>query len=107
MKARYADPDGLPKQRLIAKVMERIVRQEIPAAVVNNPLLDWTPETGAVAVSPVKDADAPAGAPRGAARGPRARRALPPLAAASSRPSARPIPSTRDEPDLHRAAAST
>ena len=32
LKARYADPDGLPKQRMIQRVMERIVRQEIPAA---------------------------------------------------------------------------
>ena len=62
IKARYADPDGAPKQRLIAKVMDAIVQQTIPAAVVNNPLLDWTPETGAVVASPVKDADAPAGA---------------------------------------------
>jgi hypothetical protein len=62
LKARYADADGLAKQRLIATVMDKIVRQEIPAAVVNNPLLDWTPATGAVVASPVKDADAPAGA---------------------------------------------
>jgi hypothetical protein len=61
LKARYAEPDGLPKQRMIAKVMERIVRQEIPAAVVDNPLLDWNPETNAVTPSPAKDADAPAG----------------------------------------------
>jgi len=62
LKARYRDQtDGLPRQRLIAKVMERIVRQEIPAAVVNNPLLDWNPETNAVSVSKVKDAEAPAG----------------------------------------------
>jgi hypothetical protein len=61
LKARYAEADGLPRQRLIAKVMERIVRQEIPAAVVDNPLLDWNPETNAVSRSGVKDADAPAG----------------------------------------------
>ena len=61
LKARYAEPDGLPKQRMIAKVMERIVRQEIPAAVVNNPLLDWNPETNAVTASTVKDAEAPPG----------------------------------------------
>jgi len=61
LKARYADPNGLPMQRMIVKVMDRIVRQEIPAAVVDNPLVDWTPETNAVAVSTVKDAEAPAG----------------------------------------------
>jgi hypothetical protein len=62
LKARYADPQGLASQRLIAKVMDRIVRQEIPAAVIDNPLLDWTPETNAVAVSPVKDGEPPAAA---------------------------------------------
>ncbi len=62
IKARYADSDGAPKQRLVAKVMDAIVRQTIPAAVVNNPLMDWTPETGAVVLSPVKDADPPGGA---------------------------------------------
>ncbi len=61
LKARYADKDGLEKQRMIAKVMERIVRQEIPAAAVNNPLVDWNPETNAVTKAGVKDADAPAG----------------------------------------------
>ncbi|HJS57972.1 MAG TPA: hypothetical protein VKA01_07710 [Vicinamibacteria bacterium] len=61
LKARYADKDGLEKQRMIAKVMERIVRQEIPAAAVNNPLVDWNPETNAVTKAGVKDADTPAG----------------------------------------------
>jgi hypothetical protein len=62
IKARYADPDGLARQRLIAAVMDRIVRQEIPAVAVNNPLVDWTPETGAVALSTVMDTPAPPGA---------------------------------------------
>ncbi len=46
----YSDPDpnGLSRQRLILKVMERIVRQEIPAAVIDNPGLLWDPETNAV-----------------------------------------------------------
>ncbi len=61
LKGRYADKDGLEHQRMIATVMERIVRQEIPAAVVNNPLLDWDPARNTVAKSPVKDADAPTG----------------------------------------------
>jgi hypothetical protein len=41
----YSDPTpaGLAKQRTILKVMERIVRQEIPAAVVDNPDLLWDP----------------------------------------------------------------
>jgi hypothetical protein len=62
LKARYADPAGLARQRLIQKVMERIVLQEIPRAVINNPLLDWTPETNAVRVSPARDAGPPPGA---------------------------------------------
>ena len=62
LKARYAEKDGLPKQRLIQQVMERIVRQEIPAAVVNNPLLDWDPKANTVRPSTVKDAEAPKGA---------------------------------------------
>jgi hypothetical protein len=46
----YADPTpaGLARQRLILRVMERIVRQEIPAAVVDNPDLLWDPETNTV-----------------------------------------------------------
>jgi hypothetical protein len=46
----YADPSpaSLAKQRLILKVMERIVRQEIPAAAIDNPNLLWNPETNEV-----------------------------------------------------------
>ncbi|HZM69250.1 MAG TPA: hypothetical protein VFB95_02655 [Candidatus Cryosericum sp.] len=61
LKARYADPDGLARQRMIARVMERIVLQEIPQAVIDNPLLDWNPATNAVTPSTVKDAEAPPG----------------------------------------------
>ncbi len=62
LKARYNDKaDGLAKQRMIATLMERIVRQEVPAAVVNNPLLDWNPESNAVTASKAKDAEVPAG----------------------------------------------
>jgi hypothetical protein len=52
LKAQYADPDGLPRQEMIQLVMEKIVRQEIPKAVVNNPDLDWTPSTNQVTVNP-------------------------------------------------------
>jgi len=62
LKAHYGSAEGLEKQRLIARVMEDIVRQEIPSSVVNNPLLDWTPETGKVTVAAVQDVEAPAGA---------------------------------------------
>ncbi|HEY3567229.1 MAG TPA: hypothetical protein VGP73_04785 [Thermoanaerobaculia bacterium] len=46
----YSDPDpvGLSRQRMILRVMERIVRQEIPAAVIDNPELLWNPETNEV-----------------------------------------------------------
>jgi hypothetical protein len=62
LKGRYADPQGLPKQRLIQKVMERIVLQEIPRAVIDNPLLDWTPDTNAVAATKEGNVAAPPGA---------------------------------------------
>jgi len=69
LKARYADRDGLAKQRMIQKVMDRIVRQEIPAAVIGNPALDWTPATNAVTGSPVKDVEAPPRAGAGRVEG--------------------------------------
>jgi hypothetical protein len=57
----YSDPDpkGLSRQRLILQVMERIVRQEIPAAVIDNPDLLWDPETNTV--TPLEGAAAEAG----------------------------------------------
>ncbi len=59
IKADYADDPkaGLPKQRQIAIVMDRIVTQTIPALVVDNPHVDWDPATNAVALSKVKDSD--------------------------------------------------
>lgn len=38
----------LARQRMIARVMERIVRQEIPRVVIDNPKVEWCPETNAV-----------------------------------------------------------
>lgn len=52
LKAQYANQDGLARQRAIIKVMERIVTQSIPAAVIDNPALDWNPFTNTVAVAP-------------------------------------------------------
>ena len=62
LKARYADPEGLKKQEMILKVMERIVTQTIPAIVIDNPRVDWNPVTNAVSVAPADEveADAPA-----------------------------------------------
>ncbi len=62
LKAAYVDgPGGLAKQRMIQRVMERIVRQEIPEAVRDNPEVIWCPETNETRAS--ADA-APAGSPR-------------------------------------------
>lgn len=52
LKADYTDAKGLAKQRMIVQVMERIVTQTIPAAVINNPRVDWDPFTNAVTVAP-------------------------------------------------------
>lgn len=52
IKADYAAKDGLARQRAVQKVMERIVTQTIPAAVVNSPLLDWDPSRNEVRPAP-------------------------------------------------------
>ena len=60
IKADYADSaSGLAKQRMIQQVMEHIVTQTIPAAVINNPAYDWNPFTNDVTVAAVKDSDTP------------------------------------------------
>lgn len=44
IKGMYSDPVGnLPNQQTILRIMERIVSQEIPQAVVNAPGLTWSP----------------------------------------------------------------
>ncbi len=65
----YTDKDGqgLAKQRLIAKVMQQIVEQKIPAAIIDNPRLDWNPETGAVTPAPPEEIEADAPPPRATA----------------------------------------
>jgi hypothetical protein len=58
IKADYSDAkDGLAKQRMIQQVMERIVTQTIPQAVINNPGVDWNPYTNEVKPAAVKDSD--------------------------------------------------
>ncbi|WNG36755.1 M3 family oligoendopeptidase [Archangium violaceum] len=61
LKSRYADPEGVAKQRMIIKVMERIVTQTIPAAVIDNPWVDWNPFTNEVKAAPAGEleSDAP------------------------------------------------
>jgi hypothetical protein len=65
LKANYADKDGLAKQRTIAKVMDRIVTQTIPRAVIDNPRLDWDPVSNRVTAAPAGEIepDPPAGRP--------------------------------------------
>ena len=48
LKAQYANPDGLNRQRKIYQVMQRIIAQEIPAVMVNNDEADWNPYTNEV-----------------------------------------------------------
>ncbi len=57
IKADYAEKDGFRKQRLVAKVMDRIVTQTIPAAVVDNPSVDWDPFTNAVTQAPAAEVE--------------------------------------------------
>ena len=64
IKADYSEGDaGLPKQRAIVRVMERIIDQSIPNEVVDNPNVDWYPWTNAVKPAAVKDADHTPAAP--------------------------------------------
>ncbi len=55
IKSLYADPTALPKQRAVIQVMERIVTQSIPAAVVDDPLVDWDPFSNAIARAPAAE----------------------------------------------------
>ncbi len=52
LKAQYDKPDGLARQRMIHRVMERIIAQDIPAVVINNPAVDWNPESNQVVAHP-------------------------------------------------------
>lgn len=58
LKANYADKDGPQKQRVIVKVMERIVTQTIPKVVIDNPKVDWNPFTNAVVAAPANEIEA-------------------------------------------------
>ena len=48
LSSHYGDPAGLPKQRMIQTVMERIVRQEIPEVAIDSADVLWCPETNEV-----------------------------------------------------------
>ena len=71
IKADYADSqNGLAKQRVIQQVMERIVTQSIPQAVIDNPHVDWNPFTNEVRPAAEKDSDSPEKADRKATNSP-------------------------------------
>lgn len=56
LKSNYADvPNAREKQEMIYQVMLRIIRQEIPAVVVNNDKLLWCPTTNIVSGDPGSD----------------------------------------------------
>jgi hypothetical protein len=58
IKSDYADAqNGVAKQHMIQQVMERIVTQTIPEAVIDNPQIDWNPYTNEVRPAAVKDSD--------------------------------------------------
>lgn len=48
LKAHYSTRDGIQQQKLIANLMQAIITQTIPAAVIDNPNVTWNPSTGAV-----------------------------------------------------------
>lgn len=58
LKSQYAKGnEGYVRQKIIQKVMERIIDQTIPEAVIDNPALDWNPISNKVMVSSVMDYD--------------------------------------------------
>jgi hypothetical protein len=61
LKASYGGgADGALRQRAIVKVMERIVDQSIPLAVIDNPRLDWNPFSNRVSPAPAATIEAEA-----------------------------------------------
>ena len=61
LKANYTDPKhGLQKQRTIVAIMERIVTQSIPAAVIDNPRVDWDPINNTIKLTPATAVEATA-----------------------------------------------
>ena len=53
LKAQYAHgAEGANRQRVIVRVMERIVTQTIPRAAINNPAVDWNPFSNEVTAAP-------------------------------------------------------
>lgn len=60
LKAQYANgAEGTNRQRVIVRLMERIVTQTIPAVVVDAPYVDYNPFSGALAEAPAATAERP------------------------------------------------
>jgi hypothetical protein len=58
IKADYGVADGgLARQRMLLQVMNRIVTQSIPKAVIDNPRLDWNPFTDEVRACPKEEVE--------------------------------------------------
>ena len=58
IKADYAEgPEGLVRQRLIRIAMERIVAQEIPRVVIDDPRLDWDPVRNVLSAAPAAEVE--------------------------------------------------
>ncbi|MBN2102813.1 hypothetical protein JW835_02130 [bacterium] len=55
LKAQYANPDGLKKQEIIYTIMNRIIKQQIPEMVINNPAVDWNLKDNSVIPASVQD----------------------------------------------------
>jgi len=55
LKAQYANPEGLTKQEIIYSIMERIIHQEIPEMVINNPSVDWNLDDNSVSPASIQD----------------------------------------------------
>lgn len=59
IRAEYAEKDGLGRQRVIVRAMERIVAQEIPKAVIDDPRVDWDPFANTVRLAPPEVTETP------------------------------------------------
>lgn len=59
IKAQYNNgTNALVRQRMIQKILEKVIDQSVPAAVINNPTVDWAPASNEVKASGVSDLEA-------------------------------------------------
>jgi len=59
LRSQYSEGDGLPRQEMIFDLMLRIINQEIPKVVINNPAVDWNMATNEVSLAAVIDGPIP------------------------------------------------